>query len=96
MKKEAIDDFRARWARLRAQWLAADPGVDARGLTGYDAWVAQANNARFGALAAYDELVPEFERLFEREGGDWVRFYAAVRRLAALPQAERRRQLAAS
>ena len=35
-------------------------------------------------LAAYNELVPAFERLFEREGGDFERFYAEVRRLAAL------------
>ena len=33
-----------------------------------DRWVAQANNASFGAQAAYDELVPGFEALFEREG----------------------------
>ena len=44
-----------------------------------------ANNAAFGVLAAYNELVPAFERLFEREGRDFARFYAEVRRLAALP-----------
>ena len=30
-----------------------------------------------------------FERLFAAEGGDFDRFYAEVRRMAALPRAER-------
>ena len=33
--------------------------------------MADANNASLGAQAAYDELVPQFEALFEREGRDW-------------------------
>ena len=63
------------------------------GFSGYDGWFARANNAAFGVLAAYTELVPNFERLFEREQRDFPRFYAEVRRLAALPQAERRSAL---
>jgi predicted aminopeptidase len=55
--------------------------------------VLNANNASFAVQAAYDDLVPAFERLFEREGRDFKRFYAAVRALAALPRDERRRQL---
>jgi predicted aminopeptidase len=63
------------------------------GFPGYDGWFARANNAAFGVLAAYNELVPDFERLFEREGRDFARFYAQVQRLAALPLAERRKAL---
>jgi len=63
------------------------------GFSGYDGWFTRANNASFGVLAAYNELVPAFERLFEREGRDFGRFYAEVRRLAALPYAERRAAL---
>ena len=63
------------------------------GYTGYDGWFARANNASFGVLAAYNELVPHFERLFEREGRDFTRFYDEVKRLAALPTAERRTAL---
>jgi predicted aminopeptidase len=63
------------------------------GFSGYDGWFARANNASFGVLAAYNALVPGFERLFEREGRDFVRFYAEVKRLAALPKAERRAAL---
>jgi predicted aminopeptidase len=84
MKNEAMRDFRAAYAELRRSW---------GGYPGYDAWVAGANNAAFGAQAAYDELVPAFEVLFTREGQDWSRFYAAVRLLAALPAPERARAL---
>jgi len=62
---------------------------------GYEAWFQRANNANFAILAAYDDLVPAFMRLFEREGRDWPRFHAAVERLAALPRPERRVALAA-
>ena len=79
MKQAAMDDFRQRYATLRAGWTGPRQGA-------YDAWVARANNASFGAQAAYDELVPAFEAMFEREGEDWPRFYAAVRQLAALPK----------
>lgn len=81
-KKAAMEEFRQRYAALRADWSGPRQGA-------YDAWVARANNALFGAQAAYDELVPGFEALFEREGRDWPRFYAAVRRLAKLPKDER-------
>lgn len=57
---------------------------------GYEAWFQRANNANFAIVAAYDELVPAFTRLFEREGRDWARFHAAVERLVPLPREERR------
>ena len=63
------------------------------GFAGYDRWFAEANNASFGVLASYTSLVPAFERLFEREGRDFARFYAEVSRLAALPAEQRRAAL---
>jgi predicted aminopeptidase len=66
------------------------------GFAGYDGWFARANNAAFGVQAAYFELVPAFERLFESSGGDFPRFYAEVQRLAALPKDERRAKLVTS
>lgn len=84
MKTEAMQAFRANYATLRQGW---------GGYAGFDAWVAGANNAAFGAQAAYDELVPAFEALFAREGQQWPRFYDAVRRLATLPAPERARAL---
>ena len=84
-KAELMAALRAEFETLkRERW---------GGYSGYDGWLARANNASFGVLAAYNELVPDFERLFEREGRDFNRFYTEVRRLAALPQAERRKAL---
>lgn len=60
---------------------------------GYEAWFARANNANFALLAAYDELVPGFVRLFEAHARDWPRFHAAVERLARQAAAERRATL---
>jgi predicted aminopeptidase len=92
IKKEVMERFRARYAVLRAGWGVA-PALTA----GYDAWVARANNASFAAQAAYDELVPGFEALFERSGGDtpqgWRRFYDAVHQLAQQSKEARRRAL---
>jgi predicted aminopeptidase len=85
MKKAAMADFRERYARLREGWSGPRQGA-------YDGWVARANNAAFGAQGAYDDLVPSFEKLFEREGRDWPRFYTEVRRIAALPTEEERRR----
>jgi predicted aminopeptidase len=90
MKNRAIEDFRERYAELKASW-----GGSAASVSGYDRWVAQANNAFFGAQAAYDELVPSFEALFEREGGNWQAFYDAVKQLARMPEDERLKTLAA-
>jgi predicted aminopeptidase len=79
-KETVMQAFREDYATLKAKW---------GGYAGYDAWVARANNAAFGAIAAYDELVPDFEALFVREGRDWPRFYDAVRRLAEQPRDDR-------
>jgi len=79
-------------ARLRADY-AAMKAERWGGFSGYDGWFARANNAAFGVLAAYTDLVPDFERLFVHEGRDFDRFYAEVKRLAALPREQRRAQL---
>jgi predicted aminopeptidase len=60
---------------------------------GYEAWFQRANNANFAILSAYSDLVPAFERLFEREGRDWVRFHAAVEQLMPLSREQRRATL---
>jgi predicted aminopeptidase len=78
--------------RMRDEYAALRDGPW-QGYAGYDGWMARANNASLGVLAAYNELVPQFERLYEREGRDLVRFYAAVKKLAGLPKDERRATL---
>lgn len=85
-KAHILQEFRQRFEGLKQGW---------GGYRGYDAWVAQANNASFGAQAAYDQWVPAFEALFEREGRDFPRFYDAVRRLADLRPADRQAALQA-
>ena len=79
-------------AQLRADHSALKAGAW-QGYSGYDGWFERVNNASFGVLAAYTELVPQFEQLLEAQGGDLPRFYAEVRRLADLPMGERRRAL---
>ena len=79
-------------AAMRAEYEAMKAGPW-QGYAGYDGWIRTANNAALGVQAAYNELVPAFERLYARDGGDFERFYADVRRLAALPKAERRAKL---
>jgi len=86
-KAERLAKLRADYARLKTERWG--------GYAGYDGWFERANNAAFAIQAAYDELVPQFERLFEREGRDFDRFYAEVRRLAALPKPERHATLRA-
>jgi predicted aminopeptidase len=84
-KAAIMAELREEYAALKAQRWG--------GFSGYDGWFSRANNAAFGVLAAYNELVPDFERLFEREGRDFPRFYAEVKRLAKLPKNERRAAL---
>jgi predicted aminopeptidase len=80
-KAELYAGMRADYAALkRDKW---------NGYNGYDHWFATANNAALGAQAAYDDEVGAFERLFAAEGSDFDRFYAEVRRMAALPRPER-------
>ena len=84
IKNKIIGSFKSQYERLKTSW---------NGYAGYDNWVRQANNAGFGTLAAYDDGVPQFEALFEQQGGDWQKFYAAVQRLAAMPKEARQQAL---
>lgn len=85
-KAQVMADFRRDHEALKQVW---------GGYAGYDAWVRQANNASFGAQAAYDQWVPAFEALFEAQGRDFTRFYDAVRTLAKQPRADRHASLQA-
>ena len=87
-KGALMNELRDEYARLKAdRW---------GGFAGYDGWFERANNASFGVLAAYHELVPAFERLFEQEGRDFGRFYARVRELSRMPHSDRHAALAAA
>jgi predicted aminopeptidase len=85
-KAAEFERLRSEYRQLRdSQWAG-----DRR----YDAWVnAPMNNARLLPFGLYDQWVPGFSALFRQEGGDWVRFYAAVEKLGVLPVGERKAAL---
>ena len=84
-KKAIFSDLEADYRALKEQW---------GGYTGYDWWFSRPpNNAQMASIAVYTQLVPAFEALLKREGGDLARFYTAVKQLAALPREERDRRL---
>ena len=85
-KAAQFEQLRSEYRHLRdSQW-----GGDKR----YDAWINQPmNNARLLPFGLYDQWVPAFAALFAQEGGDWVRFYAAVERLGGLPVEQRKAAL---
>ncbi len=80
LKSAAYTEFRQAYTQLRESW---------GGYARYDAWVAGANNAAFGALAAYNDWVGAFEVLYQQHPGDWSAFYTAVQQLADLPRHQR-------
>jgi predicted aminopeptidase len=111
IKKEIFTDFQSRYAQLRAQWLSADTPLLTSDtlrqqyferLAQTDDWVAHANNASFGALAAYDDWVPAMTHWWQQlQNGQpaspegWKRFYAQMRELAAMKPEQRQQQLCA-
>ncbi len=84
-KRAAFARLLRRYAALKDSW---------GGFSGYDRLFAGGpNNALLASFTTYTEYVPAFERLLEQAGGDLEKFYAKVRALAALPKAERDRDL---
>ncbi|PZX01680.1 putative aminopeptidase [Pseudomonas sp. 478] len=86
MRQRKADEFerlRGEYRQLRDSRWAGDKR--------YDAWInAPMNNARLLPFGLYDQWVPAFAVLFRQEAGDWVKFYAAVEKLGALPVGERK------
>ena len=86
MRQRKADEFerlRGEYRQLRDSRWAGDKR--------YDAWInAPMNNARLLPFGLYDQWVPAFAALFRQEAGDWVKFYAAVEKLGALPVGERK------
>ncbi len=61
----------------------------------YDAWVySPLNNAKLLPFGLYDQWQPAFAELYRQVNADWPRFYAAVKALGELPEAERQQRLA--
>lgn len=109
IKSEVFASFRQQYAALRAQWLSQDepllttPALREsyhKRLQQTDDWVRDANNASFGALAAYDDWVPAFTALWQQAQAQaaspeqgWQAFYAQAQQLAQLPIAEDRKSV---
>lgn len=87
-KRVVLEALHTDYRRLREEkWDGYD---------GYDVWFATPpNNARLASVAIYHHLVPAFEALLARAGGDLERFYGEAKALAALPKAEREARLRA-
>ena len=72
-KQQTFRELRDEYQSLKTSW---------GGYAGYDRWFGQElNNAHLASIAIYTELVPAFRKLLQQEQGDFVRFYAAVKRL---------------
>jgi predicted aminopeptidase len=81
-KAQIFADMRRHYEHLRdTEW---------HGHAGYDHWFdTPPNNAKLLPFGLYDRGVPAFAALFKRCGGDWTRFYAAVRKIGREPAAQR-------
>jgi len=80
-KASIFDGLRHDYAALKTEW---------GGYTGYDRWFDRPlTNAHLAAVATYQQWVPAFTALLAQSGGDWEKFYTAVRRIGDLPPAER-------
>jgi len=86
-KKMVLKEVKRDFRKLQAGW----------GLRGaYSRWVEEGlNNAHLSSVSTYYDLVPAFDRLMARVGGDLGKFYSEVEKLAKLPREERRRWLIA-
>ncbi len=84
-KRALFAEMKAEYAALKASW---------GGFAGYDRFFAQdLTNAHLASIGAYNELVPAFDALLARDGGDFRRFYEDVRKLARQPKDERDAEL---
>jgi predicted aminopeptidase len=92
----AVDVMRSRKASVFARLVAELETIDRRysvksGIV--EDLQGQPNNARLASLATYYDCVPGFEKMLAENDHDLPRFYAAVRELAKLTRAERRRRV---
>ncbi len=86
-KAQTFAALKAEYQTIKASW---------GGYTGYDRFFAdELNNAHLVPVATYSELVPGFRRLLAENGGDFGRFYAAVKKLGKLPEDRRHAALKA-
>ena len=84
-KADIFAAMQAEYLNLKSSW---------HGYAGYDRFFAgPLNNARLVPVATYSELVPGFRRLLASNGGDYKKFYAAVKELGKMPEELRHAKL---
>jgi predicted aminopeptidase len=82
------------FAALKAEYLALKSSWG--GFAGYDRFFAQElSNAHLVPVATYSELVSGFRRVLAENGGDFRRFFEAVKKLGKLPEEQRHAKLKA-
>jgi predicted aminopeptidase len=84
-KKAILDELDRSYKALATTW-----GVTAAKIRPFE---NELNNARLNSMATYHDLVPAFENIRQKCGGDWNAFYREVQRIGKLPKAERKRAL---
>lgn len=85
IKKQLIASLRSDYQQVKKQW---------GGYTGYDDWFeTPINNAKINTVATYHELVPAFNQLLLKSGGNLKRFYESCRKLADKSKEMRRQVL---
>ncbi len=86
-KAETFAAMKAQYLTLKSSW---------GGYAGYDRFFAEElNNAHLVPVVTYSELVPGFRRVLAENGGNFKRFYAAVREIGKLPKEQRHSKLKA-
>ncbi|SNT26949.1 Predicted aminopeptidase [Noviherbaspirillum humi] len=84
-KKEIFAQLQDEYKLLKASW---------GGYSGYDRWFAEPlSNAHLAAIATYQDYVPGFRAMLQKEKS-FGKFYAAVKRLSELDKDSRTEQLA--
>ncbi len=87
-KQQVIAQLRTDYEVLKVSW---------NGYRGYDAWFQRPiNNARLNTVATYFTLVPAFQQLLAKHGGDLPAFYAEAKAVASSPKAGRHEKLIAT
>ena len=86
-KIETFSAMKVEYLTLKNSW---------GGFAGYDRFFSrELNNAHLVPVATYSELVPGFRRVLAENGGDFKRFYAAVKEIGKLPKEQRQAKLKA-
>ncbi|WP_162844124.1 aminopeptidase [Sinobacterium caligoides] len=78
-KDKAYLKLQTRYRQYAEQWH----------YRGYDAWMADINNAQLATVGDYNLWLKSFEALYRQNPGDWQLFYQGVQQLAELPRKER-------